>query len=94
MGGWDSKKIHAKVQKYQGEWTAKGISVNYNMVTWMHWVSHGQSGGHMQVEYRYWMTYADMEIAPGFKPKNAFNPDMDYAKPQDSSAPKDGMSEP
>ena len=65
-----------------------------NMVTWMHWVSHGQSGGHMQVEYRYWMTYADMEIAPGFKPKNAFNPDMDYAKPQDSSAPKDGMSEP
>ena len=36
------------------------------------------------------VTYADMEVAPGFTPKSAFNPDVDYANPEKSEAPKDG----
>ena len=44
--GWDSKKIHGKVVKYQPQFNAKGIRVDYHMVTWQQWVSNGQYGGH------------------------------------------------
>ena len=88
--GWDSKKIYEKVNKYQDEFKAKGIEVTYNMVTWQYWVSHGppHHGGHVQIEYRYWMTYADVSIAPGFKPQNSFDPDKDYANPGEETKPE------
>ena len=75
--GWDSKKIHAKVVAFQSRFREKGIRVNYHMVTWQQWQSNGQYGGHMQTHFRYWMTYADIEMAAG-TPGDAFDPDLDY----------------
>ena len=52
LKGWDSKKIHEVVSRFQSQFNEKGISVQYCMVKW--YVHHGQSG-HM--EYRYWLTF-------------------------------------
>ena len=82
--GWDSKKIYDKVGKFQDRFNEKGIRVCYHMVTWQQWQSNGQYGGHMQIHYRYWMTYSDIEMAGG-TPGDAFDPEIDYEK----TAPKD-----
>ena len=55
----------------------------------MFWVSSGQYGGHMQVNYRYWMEYSDMEVAAGYTSEHAFDPEHDYAKPADHPKPAD-----
>ena len=76
--GWDSKKIHAKVTEFQPKFAEKGIKVTYHMVTWQTWVSNGQYGGHMQIHYRYWMTYADIEITGETVLADTFDPTVDY----------------
>lgn len=77
MSGWDSKKIYEVVSQFQSRFSEKGMSVNYSMVKW--WVSHGQYGGHM--EYRYWLEFADLEIATGeVVPLARYDPTLDYTK--------------
>jgi len=55
LTGWQSKKIHEVVSRYQARFNEKGLHVAYSMVKW--YVQHGQ-GGHM--EYRHWLTFSDM----------------------------------
>jgi len=57
--GWQSKKIYEVVTRYQPRFNEKGLSISYSMVKW--YVHHGQSG-HM--EYRYWLSFANMEAVP------------------------------
>ena len=85
MGGWNSRKIHGKVEEYQNRWNEKGIRVRYNMVKW--WEHNGKSTA---PHYRYWMEYADIAVVDktgvpssdygADKPDTAYNPDIDYAK--------------
>merc|ERR1712230_133245 len=79
MSGWDSKKIHEVVSRFQSRFNEKGVGVAYYKVRW--YVSHGANGGHM--EYRYWMTYSDIEpssVAVQGTPvlEGAFDPSKDY----------------
>ena len=53
----------------------------------MQWQSNGQYGGHMQVHYRYWLCYIDMAVAADYAPETAFDPEIDYAKPEAGGPP-------
>lgn len=60
-------------------------------MTWSQWVSNGQYGGHMQVHYRYWMTYADMDkyaVSVG----DAYDPDVDYEAMAKETKPKESKA--
>lgn len=81
MTGWESKKIHEIIARFQAQFNEKGIAVTYNKVRW--WVSHGDKGGHH--EYRYWMTFSDMDPAIStaqgtLVSTDAFDPNKDYEK--------------
>jgi len=75
--GWQSKKIHEVVHRFQPRFNEKGIHVAYSMVRW--YVHHGQ-GGHM--EYRYWLSFANMETVPEGVPvaADSYDPEKDYDK--------------
>lgn len=75
LKGWDSKKIHEVVSRFQPQFNEKGISVQYCMVKW--YVHHGTSG-HM--EFRYWLTFTDMEAVPKGVAVDLYDPKTDYDK--------------
>lgn len=77
MTGWESKKIHQVVSRFQPQFNEKGVAIAYYMVRW--WVSHGPQGGHH--EHRHWMTYTDIGAVQGTPViEGAFDANKDYEK--------------
>lgn len=80
LSGWQSKKIHEVVSRYQAQFNEKGVMVAYHMVSW--YVHNGAQGsGHM--EYRYWLTFTDSTVAVvkgAVLQEDSFDPKKDYDK--------------
>lgn len=78
--GWNSAAIQQKVTKFQPRFNELGIRVTYHMAQWQQWVSNGQYGGTMQTFYKYWMTYAEMDVPVVTLQADAYAPEQDGAK--------------